>query len=85
MFTTEKIIGDVVYISFADKERYKDIGIDTLAGHFKILGYDNIGLWSWLAGAYFDQLRREEFYTTPVTQEIWHWIPDEWPFCRDDL
>ena len=45
MFTTEKIIGDVVYISFADKERYKDIGIDKLAGHFKILGYDNIGLW----------------------------------------
>ena len=45
MFTTEKIIGDVVYISFADKERYKDIGIDTKAGHFKILGYDNIGLW----------------------------------------
>ena len=45
MFTTEKIIGDVVYISFADKERYKDIGIDKLAGHFKILGCDNIGLW----------------------------------------
>ena len=44
MFTTQEIIGDVVYISFADKERYKDIGLDLASGHFKILGYDNIGL-----------------------------------------
>ena len=45
MFTTQEIIGDIVYVSFADKERYKDIGLDLQSGHFKILGYDNIGLW----------------------------------------
>jgi len=45
MFTTQEIIGDVVYIVFADKERYKDIGLDIQCGHFKVLGYDNIGLW----------------------------------------
>jgi len=45
MFTTQEIIGDIVYISFNDKDRYKDIGLSNCDGHFKILGYDNIGIW----------------------------------------
>tara|TARA_Y100000590_G_scaffold417287_1_gene516891 strand:- start:546 stop:869 length:324 start_codon:yes stop_codon:yes gene_type:complete len=45
MFKTQDIIGDVVFISFNDGERYKDIGIKSPAGHFKVLGYDNVGIW----------------------------------------
>ena len=45
MFTTQEIIGDVVFISFGDPGRYKDIGYTKSSGHFKVLGYDNIGIW----------------------------------------
>ena len=45
MFTTQKIIGDIVFISFNDHERYLDIGINNSCGHFKVTGYDNIGIW----------------------------------------
>jgi len=45
MFKTQDIIGDVVFISFNDGERYKDIGIKATAGHFQVLGYDNVGIW----------------------------------------
>lgn len=45
MFTTEDIIGDIVYISFKDAERYQDIGISENAAHFQIKGYDGFGVW----------------------------------------
>lgn len=45
MFTSQEIIGDIVYISFSDPERYIDIGIKAESSHFKVLGYDNLGIW----------------------------------------
>ena len=45
MFTTQEIIGDIVFISFNDDKRYLDIGINSNCGHFMVLGYDNIGIW----------------------------------------
>lgn len=45
MFTTQEIIGDIVYISFSDPERYVEIGVSPESGHFKVLGYDNVGIW----------------------------------------
>ena len=44
MFNTEEIIGDIIYISFKDQNRYSDFGI-VGNGHFLIKGYDNIGIW----------------------------------------
>ena len=45
MFTSEDIIGDIVFISFKDPERYNDIGVNSSCGHFMIKGYDNMGIW----------------------------------------
>ena len=45
MFTTQEIVGDIIFISFNNKDRYKDIGLNIEAGHFKALGYDHIGVW----------------------------------------
>ena len=44
MITTEDIFGDIIHITFKDKDRYSHLGI---AGdsHFMVLGYDNIGIW----------------------------------------
>ena len=44
MFTTEDIIGDIIYISFRDKNRYSEIGVSGDV-HYKVLGYDNFGIW----------------------------------------
>ena len=45
MITTEQIIGDVIFISFRDSERYIDFGINKNYGHFLVKGYDSFGIW----------------------------------------
>ncbi len=45
MFTTEDIIGDIIFISFLDKSMLNHVGIDLECGHFKVLGYDRMGVW----------------------------------------
>ena len=45
MFKTEDVIGDVVFIVFHDKTMLNHVGLDLECGHFKIMGYDNFGLW----------------------------------------
>ena len=39
------MIGDIIFISFGDIERFKDIGISKPNGHFLLKGYDQMGLW----------------------------------------
>ena len=56
MFNSEQIIGDIVFISFNDDQRYSDIGINRPFGHFLILGYDNTGVWVSHPGLYIDHL-----------------------------
>ena len=41
----DDIIGDVIFISFRDLERMREIGIKELSGHYMLKGYDQIGLW----------------------------------------
>ena len=45
MFKIEDSIGDIIYISFRDFERFKDIGINAPAGHFYMRGIDTLGIW----------------------------------------
>ena len=45
MINLDEIIGDVIFISFRDVNRFKDIGITTPSGHFLLKGYDQMGLW----------------------------------------
>ena len=45
MFTVEQIVGDIVFFSFRDKERLKEVGLDIDSGHFMVKGYDNMGIW----------------------------------------
>ena len=44
MVKLDKCIGDVLFISFCDLDRMKDVGIKR-NGHYKLLGYDQLGLW----------------------------------------
>ena len=45
MFTVEQIVGDIVFFSFRDKERLKEVGLDIDSGHFMVKGYDHLGVW----------------------------------------
>ena len=45
MIKLDDIIGDIVFISFRDTERMKDIGIKASSGHYMLKGYDQLGLW----------------------------------------
>ena len=41
----DDIIGDVIFISFRDSDRMKEIGIKETSGHYMLKGYDKLGLW----------------------------------------
>ena len=45
MIKIDDIIGDIIFISFGDLERFKDIGITKSSGHFLLKGYDQMGIW----------------------------------------
>ena len=45
MINLDEIIGDIIFISFSDLERFKDIGITHSSGHFLFKGYDQMGIW----------------------------------------
>ena len=45
MFKTEDIVGDVIFISFIDSERYSEIGVKTEGSHFLVKGFDQVGIW----------------------------------------
>ena len=66
MFNTEQIIGDVVFISFNDINRYQDIGLNKPYGHFFILGYDNIGVWVTHPGLFIEELEDNKGKPLPL-------------------
>ena len=45
MINLDEIIGDIIFISFCNLERFKDIGITQSSGHFLLKGYDQMGIW----------------------------------------
>ena len=45
MTNLDNIIGDIVFISFRDIERYSELGINKKSGHYIIKGYDQLGIW----------------------------------------
>ena len=45
MFSIEQIIGDIVFFSFRDVDRLKEVGLEVDKGHFLVKGYDNMGIW----------------------------------------
>ena len=45
MISINEIIGDIVFISFSNYERYKNIGINGPDGHYLLKGYDQMGIW----------------------------------------
>ena len=45
MIKLDEIIGDIIFISFCNFERFKDIGVTKSSGHYLLKGYDRMGLW----------------------------------------
>ena len=45
MIRLDELIGDLIFISFSNHERYKDIGIKESTGHYLLRGFDQLGLW----------------------------------------
>ena len=45
MIKLDDIIGDLIFISFRDLGRFKDIGISESSGHYLLKGYDQMGIW----------------------------------------
>ena len=68
MFNSEQIIGDIVFISFNDADRYSEVGLNMPYGHFHVLGHDNIGLWVSHPGLYIEELEDSNGKPLPLEQ-----------------
>ena len=68
MIKLDNIVGDIIYITFKNYERYKDIGIMKSSGHFLLKGYDKMGLWLEHPGIVFIHNIDETGNTLPVSK-----------------
>ena len=66
MVKLDECIGDVLFISFRDLDRMKDVGINQ-NGHYKLAGYDQLGLWFEHPGIVIQQTEDEN--GRPLPQE----------------
>ena len=69
MVNLDKIIGDVIYISFRDLGRMKDIGIQQASGHYMLKGYDQLGLWLEHPGIIIRQLEDGKGRPLPTEEQ----------------
>ena len=74
MFSIEQIVGDVVFFSFRDADRLKEVGLDLDKGHFLVKGYDNMGIWVEHPGLVFSKTQDKDGKLIPkdkvVNEEI---------------
>ena len=70
MFSIEQIVGDIVFFSFRDKERLKDVGLNTDRGHFLVKGYDNMGIWVKHPGLVFTKTEDDNGKPLPQNKVI---------------
>ena len=56
----DDIIGDVIFISFRNPERMKEIGIEDHSGHYMLKGFDQLGLWLEHPGILIQHMEDEE-------------------------
>jgi len=75
MFTTSDIIGDIIFISLYDVEKFNDIGINEPSGHYKVVGHDHLGVWLEHPGLYMITTEDESGKPLKVDEQIKEEIP----------
>ena len=65
----DDVIGDVIFISFREIGRFKEIGINKPSGHFTLKGYDNLGLWLAHPGIIIEHIEDESGRPLPPDQQ----------------
>jgi len=69
MIKIDKIIGDIIFISFRDVVRMQDIGINATAGHYLLKGYDQLGLWLEHPGILIQHIEDKNGKPLPVKEQ----------------
>jgi len=70
MINLNDIIGDIIFISFRDMARFKDIGISESSGHFLFKGYDQMGIWLEHPGIVMIQSEDKTGKPLPVSEHM---------------
>ena len=65
----DDIIGDIVFISFRNYERLKEIGILKPSGHYMLKGYDQLGLWLEHPGIIIQHIEDEKGRPLPTNRQ----------------
>ena len=68
MVSIEEIIGDIIFISFREYERYHEIGIEKIFGHYVLKGYDRMGIWLEHPGIIIQRTEDEQGSPLPVNE-----------------
>ena len=69
MINLDEIIGDIIFISFRDSERLKDLGVTESSGHYSLKGYDQMGLWLEHPGIVIIRVEDESGNPLPVAEQ----------------
>ena len=69
MVKIDDLIGDVIFISFRDRDRMKDIGIKETSGHYLLAGYDQLGLWLDHPGITIQHMEDEKGNPLPAAKQ----------------
>ena len=69
MIKLDKFVGDVIFISFRDVARLKDVGIKK-NGHYKLAGYDQLGLWLEHPGIIIQKLEDKSGRPLPLEEQV---------------
>ena len=85
MTNLDGIIGDVIFLSFGDIDRFKDIGITKPSGHFLLKGYDQMGLWLEHPGIVIFHTEDDEGNPIPAKQHTKEKVEAEFIVTWDNI
>lgn len=63
------IVGDIVYLKFANPELLKELGIEGSDGHFLVKGKDELGLWIAHPGLELKKILDEKGKPLPIDKQ----------------
>ena len=69
MTKIDELIGDIIFISFNKVEKFRDVGISESTGHYKLKGFDQMGIWLEHPGIVFTRTEDENGKPIPPDKQ----------------
>ncbi len=85
MINLDEIIGDVIFVSFRRADCFHEIGISETSGHYRLKGYDQLGLWLEHPGIIIHRSEDEEGKLLPIEEHSEEFIEAQFVATWDNI